>query len=42
VDEDFPGGSFIFAPDGSLLAAAEDWRETLLVYELDLPDAAAG
>ncbi|HEX8218527.1 MAG TPA: carbon-nitrogen hydrolase family protein [Chloroflexia bacterium] len=38
VDEDFPGGSFVFGPDGSCLACTEDHREALLVYELDVPE----
>jgi predicted amidohydrolase len=38
VDEDFPGGSFIFAPDGACLAGTEDYGETLLIYELELPE----
>jgi predicted amidohydrolase len=36
VDEDFPGGSFIFGPDGECLAGTDDYAETLLVYELEL------
>lgn len=32
VDEDFPGGSFVFGPDGSCVAATPDYHETLLVY----------
>jgi len=31
VDEDFPGGSCVFGPDGTLLLAAPDWSETLLI-----------
>jgi predicted amidohydrolase len=38
ADEDFPGGSFVFGPDGSCLARTEDYREALLVYELDVPE----
>ncbi|HKP54413.1 MAG TPA: carbon-nitrogen hydrolase family protein [Chloroflexia bacterium] len=38
VDEDFPGGSFIFGPDGACLAGTEDYSETLLVYELEVGD----
>jgi predicted amidohydrolase len=34
VDEDFPGGSFIFGPDGSCLAGVEGYEEVMLVYEL--------
>jgi predicted amidohydrolase len=36
MDEDFPGGSFVFGPDGACLAATPDYHETLLVYTLDL------
>lgn len=36
VDEDFPGGSFVFGPDGSLLAATEDYSEQMLVHMVDL------
>lgn len=39
VDEDFPGGSYVFGPDGSLLAATEDYSETMLVYDLPLEEA---
>lgn len=38
VDEDFPGGSFVFGRDGSCLACTEDHQEALLVYELDVPE----
>ena len=38
VDEDFPGGSFVFGRDGSCLACTEDYHEALLVYELDIPE----
>ncbi|MDQ2809145.1 MAG: carbon-nitrogen hydrolase family protein [Chloroflexota bacterium] len=31
VDEDFPGGSCVFGPDGTCLIAAPDWAETLLI-----------
>jgi predicted amidohydrolase len=36
VDEDFPGGSFVFGPDGECLAASPDYGEMLLICELDL------
>jgi predicted amidohydrolase len=36
-DEDFPGGGFVFAPDGRCLAATEDWREGVLYATLSLP-----
>ncbi|MEA2573043.1 MAG: hypothetical protein QOH93_341 [Chloroflexia bacterium] len=38
VDEDFPGGSFVFGRDGSCLACTKDYGEALLVYELDVPE----
>ncbi|MEO8289242.1 MAG: carbon-nitrogen hydrolase family protein [Chloroflexota bacterium] len=38
VDEDFPGGSFVFGPDGECLPGSENWDEMLLCFELDLPD----
>ena len=37
LDEDFPGGSFVFDQNGECLACTEDYREALLVYELDIP-----
>ncbi|HEX9991020.1 MAG TPA: carbon-nitrogen hydrolase family protein [Chloroflexia bacterium] len=36
IDEDFPGGSFIFGPDGSCLTGTDSHAETLLVHELEL------
>jgi predicted amidohydrolase len=41
VDEDFPGGSFVFGPDGTCLAAAPDYAETLLIHEITVPAAPA-
>jgi predicted amidohydrolase len=38
VDEDFPGGSFVFGPDGACLACTPDYAETLLIYDLELPE----
>jgi len=35
VDEDFPGGSFIFGPDGECLAASPDYKEMLLVHDIE-------
>ncbi|HEY7781762.1 MAG TPA: tRNA preQ1(34) S-adenosylmethionine ribosyltransferase-isomerase QueA [Ktedonobacterales bacterium] len=29
-DEDFPGGGYLFGPDGACLAATEDWHEGIL------------
>src|SRR5438270_9462234 len=34
VDEDFPGGSYVFGPDGSLIASTENYDEQLLVVDL--------
>ena len=34
VDEDFPGGSFVFGPNGSCLAGTEDYSEQLLSFDL--------
>jgi predicted amidohydrolase len=39
ADEDFPGGSFLFAPDGSCVAATPDWHEHLLTVDIDLSKA---
>ena len=36
VDEDFPGGSFVFGPDGTCLAGTNNFEETLLVHDLSL------
>ena len=36
VDEDFPGGSFVFGPTGACLAATPDWRETLLIHTVEI------
>lgn len=30
IDEDFPGGGFVFSPDGTCVAATPDWREGVL------------
>jgi len=38
MDEDFPGGSFVFGPEGECLLASPDWAEMLLTYSLDIPD----
>ena len=37
VDEDFPGGSFVFGPDGTRLAGTTGPEETLLVHEILIP-----
>ena len=36
VDEDFPGGSFVFSPDGKCLASAAGYGEELVVCKLDI------
>ena len=36
VDEDFPGGGYVFAPDGNRLIATADWLPGVLFVELDL------
>jgi predicted amidohydrolase len=36
LDEDFPGGGYVFAPDGSCLAATPDWEEGTLYAEISL------
>lgn len=41
VDEDFPGGGFVFAPDGNRLIATEDWLPGVLFVELDLESGRA-
>ena len=33
-DEDFPGGGYLFSPDGRLLAETPDWRESVLDVRL--------
>lgn len=37
IDEDFPGASFVFGPDGTCLACTQDYKETMLTYDLDIP-----
>lgn len=34
VDEDFPGGGYLFAPDGACIAETGDWREGVLMVTL--------
>ena len=36
VDEDFPGGGYLYDPTGALVAATDDWREGLLVADIPL------
>jgi predicted amidohydrolase len=35
-DEDFPGGAFVFAPDGTCVASTKDWSEGVLYAEIAL------
>jgi predicted amidohydrolase len=35
-DEDFPGGGFVFGPDGRRLFGTADWSEGVVFLELDL------
>ena len=35
VDEDFPGGGYVFAPDGSCIAATDDWSAGALYAPID-------
>lgn len=34
IDEDFPGGGYVFSPDGTCLASTADWSEGILYVEL--------
>ena len=36
MDEDFPGGDYLFGPDGRLLAASENWSEGALNADVAL------
>ena len=36
IDEDFPGGGYLFAPDGSRLSATPDWSEGVLYTSVKL------
>lgn len=38
VDEDFPGGGYLFGPDGATLAATEDWSEGVLDIEVQVDE----
>ncbi len=38
IDEDFPGGGYVFAPDGSLIASTADWSEQVLYAALPLEE----
>ena len=34
IDEDFPGGGYVFGPDGACLSSTSDWSEGVLYVEL--------
>lgn len=36
VDEDFPGGAYVFAPGGERLFATPDWQPGMVFLEIDL------
>ena len=36
VDEDFPGGGYVFAPGGKRLFATPDWSVDAVYLEIDL------
>lgn len=36
-DEDFPGGGYVFAPQGSCIYQTEDWHEGILIAGIELP-----
>ena len=40
IDEDFPGGGFVFDPTGGCLAETPDWREQVLF--VSIPDSRTG
>ncbi|MCO5177368.1 MAG: carbon-nitrogen hydrolase family protein [Thermomicrobiales bacterium] len=42
IDEDFPGGGFAFAPDGSCFAATADWSEGVLDVAIPAPLRSSG
>jgi predicted amidohydrolase len=41
-DEDFPGGGYVFAPDGACLSATPDWSQGVLYATLALAPCLAG
>jgi predicted amidohydrolase len=36
IDEDFPGGGYVFAPDGTRVYATKDWSPGAVYLEIDL------
>jgi predicted amidohydrolase len=41
IDEDFPGGGYLFAPDGQRLFATKDWSPCAVHLEIDLAQGKA-
>ena len=41
IDEDFPGGGYVFGPDGACLIETSDWSEGILYAELALEESYA-
>ena len=37
IDEDFPGGGYIFSPEGKCLSETKDWSEGILYGEIEFP-----
>ncbi|KUO76803.1 MAG: nitrilase [Clostridia bacterium BRH_c25] len=37
-DEDFPGGGYVFAPQGNCVFETEDWNEGILIARIELPE----
>jgi len=36
IDEDFPGGGYVFAPDGTRVFATKDWNPCTIYLEIDI------
>ncbi len=41
IDEDFPGGGFLFAPDGTRVYATENWLPGVVYLDIDLAQGRA-
>ena len=41
IDEDFPGGGYLFAPDGTRVYATEHWSPGVVYLDLDLAQGQA-
>lgn len=37
VDEDFPGGGYVFNPEGEIIYSSPNWREGILYADIDVP-----